>query len=745
MGSASASRIAFLLFLASPAWAGTRWAGITEGTFLNSGVPDRSNGTCNYMIMGNGSGANNPTLDGMFKLAVPNLLGREIVDAVTLAVQVMASPGPPPSCGSLPNGVGAHFNLLLVNDPWTAGSGCSPGRANGSPCAGPTWNTRDCVNGWSPPTPLTAPALVTTSNAAVFTQAASCSNVANSWCSAVQGWADGGANNGVRMRSSDPPGGCHPQFFAKNMSISFDFHCRAGYEDDGSFCQACGPAHNANCVTGQGNGCVDQNPSGTASPSYRCSCAGGYVASTNPAGDSVCVNKDECVADKAGAANPCQDSGDAMATCADRAAPLQGRTCTCKSPGFIVSNQDSSTANCVASCPAPAGQSDPCSIGGTIAGSCSGSGGSWVCNCPSGYVSTGGNQPQCIPFDACGDTTHGAVGNQRCQNGIGGNACHDLGGSSTGYTCSCGAGYSNTGGATPSCVDTDDCSPNHCLSGGDSGALCFDHAAPQTGYDCRCSSGLWQLATSGGFVTCVDRDECLAGPSPSPCGRGACTNLPEGGGYVCACDRGFVSTGGKTPACVDPDACALTGAACLLSQGNSCVDNPGGGHRCRCGGAYTASLDGRSCVDKNECAIDHCGDGGDRGASCVDARAPAAGYSCECSSGFLFDGTTCADVNECVGGANPCGHGTCSNSVGGYECSCSAGFRAELRDSALTCVSDSGHITVTTIPGSGCGCQVGARPEAPLFGILWLLAIGQFLRRCPRVRKRDEFHPSNIR
>src|SRR5207302_1296093 len=137
--------------------------------------------------------------------------------------------------------------------------------------------------------------------------------------------------------------------------------------------------------------------------------------------------------------------------------------------------------------------------------------------------------------------------------------------------------YVSTGGNTPSCVDNNECSPNHCLGAGDTGATCTDHVAPATGYDCNCSDEFWTVGTvTGGFKGCVDVDECTVSPTPFPCVHGTCVNVDDGGGYACGCESGYVSTGGKAPVCAHPDSCDNAAkAACAVSQtGNSCVDNP---------------------------------------------------------------------------------------------------------------------------------------------------------------------------
>ena len=53
-----------------------------------------------------------------------------------------------------------------------------------------------------------------------------------------------------------------------------------------------------------------------------------------------------------------------------------------------------------------------------------------------------------------------------------------------------------------------------------------------------------------------------------------------------------------------------------------------------------------------------------------------------CGNQTYSEASTCGDINECDG-SNPCGNGTCNNSVPGYSCECDAGY--EPSDDGLTC------------------------------------------------------------
>jgi hypothetical protein len=476
---------------------------------------------------------------------------------------------------------------------------------------------------------------------------------------------------------------------------------------------------NASCVVSAGNVCNDLPPSST---SYTCTCNNAYVGT----GTTSCVDPNDCIP------NHCLDGGNTTATCTDLS-PSAGYTCGC-STGFTLTG-----GTCQSTCHSG---SNPCNVNGDTGSVCSivGTGG-WSCACTSGYVSNGATLATCGNLNACTPT---AISKCTVVNNstIAGNGCNDLPPPSTSYTCTCDGLSTVAGmsGGQPACVDKNDCVPDHCLDGGDSLAVCTDHKAPLTGYDCTCSSALWSLGTVAGKTTCVDTDECATG---NPCVNGACTNVPLGGGYVCSCDKGYVTTGGKTPTCVHPDSCSgdrQTDIACVIQEaGNVCVDDapPLIGYTCACNNpAYTESLDHRSCVDKNGCVPDHCGDNGDRQANCSDRHAPKAGYDCDCGPGWMFDGTTCVDIDECTGGANPCGHGDCSNTNGGYECVCAPGY-VPSKTAPLTCVASAGNQnwTYKTIPGS---CSLGGRGDDASAAAMLMLAalLLPLLRRSARGPRR---------
>lgn len=100
---------------------------------------------------------------------------------------------------------------------------------------------------------------------------------------------------------------------------------------------------------------------------------------------------------------------------------------------------------------------------------------------------------------ASGCTTCTTSANAACVTSQAGNTCIDSGPPSTTYACSCDNAAYVIGPDGTSCVDKNECVPNHCTDFGDAAAACTDHVAPDTGYTCQCSAGF--VAVGG---TCVD-------------------------------------------------------------------------------------------------------------------------------------------------------------------------------------------------------------------------------------------------
>jgi MYXO-CTERM domain-containing protein len=308
---------------------------------------------------------------------------------------------------------------------------------------------------------------------------------------------------------------------------------------------ACGAGSgDANCVTTQGNSCLDLPPPST---SYQCGCSNvAYTAS----GTTACVNKNECLP-----VNHCGDGGDSGATCADHPAPATGYDCNCSTPSWTAGTVGGHNS-CVDTNECASG--NPC-----LNGTCTNvaAGGGYSCVCDAGFVLAGGipsPSPTCVHQNGCFSHSAGCLPSQA------GNACVDEPPPSTGFHCTCGNPAYVASSDGKSCVDKNECQTNHCGDGGDQKATCLDHPAPASGYDCSCGPG-WSFDGT----TCRDRDECLG--AGNPCGPGICSNTK--GGYQCDCPNGFAVSAGAAPTCVST---APTKVSFTTTAGSGCGCSAGG-------------------------------------------------------------------------------------------------------------------------------------------------------------------------
>lgn len=103
--------------------------------------------------------------------------------------------------------------------------------------------------------------------------------------------------------------------------------------------------------------------------------------------------------------------------------------------------------------------------------------------CKSAFLDTGS-----------GCTTCTAAAQTACVTAESGNTCNDSGPPSTTYSCTCGNAAYTADPTGTSCIDKNECVPNHCTDLGDTQAMCTDHVAPATGYDCTCDAGFAAIA-----------------------------------------------------------------------------------------------------------------------------------------------------------------------------------------------------------------------------------------------------------
>ena len=255
----------------------------------------------------------------------------------------------------------------------------------------------------------------------------------------------------------------------------------------------------------------------------------------------------------------------------------------CK-PGYIlVSGSTACAVDATDDC-----TSNRCGAGGTCCdgtftnanAGCSNNGlNMFTCACATGYTGGGQDTPCVIDItDDCSDSPCGPGGT--CCDGVftGGGGCSNDGVKT--FSCSCAAGYTGGGQATPCTVDkTDDCSPNPCGAGG----TCTDDYA--FAYDCSCATYFTHLGQPHNgrcYATGCSQPANPTDGTKNPCLNGAKGCAVSGGRAVCDCAYGWA---GETCA-VDIDECA---------------SSPCGKH-----GTCTEAIDSYSCNCDIDWSGDHC-------------------------------------------------------------------------------------------------------------------------------------------
>lgn len=364
--------------------------------------------------------------------------------------------------------------------------------------------------------------------------------------------------------------------------------CAAGFHDDGSGAcvldQQCttttcsGSLAGACSVTGGVAGCAcNTGYTGT----YCDTCATGYHRDATFA----CVADESCAVTNPCVNGVCLDAG-GVVSCACNTG-YTGFACNGCAPGF----HDDGSGACVLD-----QQCMATTCSGSLAGTCSVSGGVVSCACATGY--TGAHCDSCnVGFHR--DATGACVVDQSCAAGdpcVGG-TCFDTGGV---ITCACATGYA--------------------------GALCD-----------RCAAGFHD----GGAAGCVLDEQCmattcsgaLAGACSVTAGVVSCScNTGYAGTYCDACDTGFHRD--ATGACAANDSCA-TNDPCV----HGICATPGGVYACSCDTGYAGALcdtcaagfhdDGTgACVLDQSCLPGMCSPNG----TCDDSTGTAV---CTCDTGYF--------------------------------------------------------------------------------------------------------------
>ncbi|XP_022082519.1 fibulin-1-like isoform X2 [Acanthaster planci] len=288
--------------------------------------------------------------------------------------------------------------------------------------------------------------------------------------------------------------------------------------------------------------------------------------------------------------------------------------------------------------------------------------GSFVCECPVGYILAAADNMTCIRGDIT-NPCESSLCEQRCQpNG-------------SSYVCSCEAGYELLEDGY-SCHDASSPLLACMFANCDYGCRTIDASS----YECYCDTG-YDLDTDG--TTCIDINECQEVAGVCPSGH-TCTNIP--GSYTCIrkCTTGLAYNVDSSR-CEDIDECQEENVCPLHKQ---CRNYIGGFYcaRTRCvEGEQIVYGEGNTiqCQDVDECArgTHDCPEG----FRCDNSHGSfRCTRSSPCGTGYTVNAFTqqCTDIDECVQDTDDCPpEYYCQNTMGSYKCRpCQQGFKADSSD-----------------------------------------------------------------